>query len=98
MSRYRHGTDLIPPEEVAADGSVTNDMAQRWTQLQQLQVRAAAGRRGGGEGGYSTQHMTLTWQWAGEIGWVLWFRGTIPPCAAGLLRVVCGAVWCDCMH
>lgn len=39
MARYLHGSDMIPPEEVAA-GSVTNEMAQRWMQLQQLQVRA----------------------------------------------------------
>jgi hypothetical protein len=32
---------MIPPEEVAA-GSVTNEMAQRWSQLQQLQVRNSA--------------------------------------------------------
>jgi hypothetical protein len=38
MARYLHGSDMIPPEEVAA-GSVTNEMAQRWMQLQQLQVR-----------------------------------------------------------
>lgn len=39
MARYLHGSDIIPPEEVAA-GSVTNEMAQRWMQLQQLQVWA----------------------------------------------------------
>jgi hypothetical protein len=35
---------MIPPEEVAA-GSVTNEMAQRWSQLQQLQVRNRCGGR-----------------------------------------------------
>lgn len=45
MARYWRGSDLIPPEEVAA-GSVTNQMAQRWLQLQQLQV--LAGAAGGG--------------------------------------------------
>lgn len=47
MAGYLHASDgIIPPEEVAA-GSVTNEMAQRWMQLQQLQVGgcAGAGRR-----------------------------------------------------
>lgn len=43
MQGYRHGSDLVPPEEVAADGSVTNEMAQKWQQLQQLQVSASRG-------------------------------------------------------
>jgi hypothetical protein len=42
MAGYLHGSDMIPPEEVAA-GSVTNEMAQRWRQLQQLQVRYRCG-------------------------------------------------------
>ena len=46
MAQYLHGSDMIPPEEVAA-GSVTNQMAAQWLQLQQLQV----GREGGTEGG-----------------------------------------------
>lgn len=37
MAQYLHGSDMIPPEEVAA-GSVTNQMAAQWLQLQQLQV------------------------------------------------------------
>lgn len=44
MVGYLHGSDMIPPEEVAA-GSVTNEMAQRWSQLQQLQVRCARNRQ-----------------------------------------------------
>lgn len=38
MAQYLHGSDMIPPEEVAA-GSVTNQMAAKWLQLQQLQTR-----------------------------------------------------------
>jgi hypothetical protein len=38
MAGYVHANDgIIPPEEVA-EGSVTNEMAERWLLLQQLQV------------------------------------------------------------
>jgi hypothetical protein len=41
MRSYTHGSDLIPPEEVA--GGITNAMARRWVELSQLQVLLRGG-------------------------------------------------------